>query len=273
MDAPTDLPPLLRARLRPSLTAWLDWLGPQLDDAMLAEIAAADYGYRADEHLATLRLIRDERYIPARATWAASEVLELVRWSQPDDPAWAPGGHGRRGHRMRLFCCAVLIALADDPAIRQYMEEEPTLRQLVASAVALGEAAVEAMLSLLGRRLPTLPPTAGEDRPFFAAAVLLLAAARYRDAGDGPLLDELGRWAIEEEARARAVVSQPALVRDAWLLGLKFSADGDDVWRDLAWRLLIEPATPHPPAAAGALRDVGARLVLGAPDGPSPAPA
>jgi hypothetical protein len=244
----------------------MDWLCPQIDDPMLEEIAAADYGYRADEYLAALRLIRDDRHLHDHVAGVPLEVLELVRWSQPDDPAWQPGGHGQRGHLMRLFCCAVLLALADDMQLRQYVDEEPTLRQLVASAITLGEPAVEAVLPLICWRLPTLPTTT-EDRPFFAMSILLLAAARFRDDNDGPLLHELCRWVIDEEDRFRAVAETPSLLREAWLLGLKFSADGDDLWRELAWRLLIAPATPHPPVAAVALRDVGTRLVLGEPDG------
>lgn len=266
MSATPDLPPALRARVRPSRTAWMDWLGPLLDDAMLAEIAAADYGFRADEYLIALRLIRDERRLPDRVAAVPLEVLELVRWSQPDDPSWEPGGHGRRGHLMRLFCCALLLALADDERIRRYVEEEPTLRQLVDSAIALGADAVAAMLPLVCWRLPTLAATE-RDRPFFAISTVLLAAAHCRADDDGPLLDQLCRWMIDEEARARAAADAPSLLRAAWLLGLTFSADGDDLWHDLAWRLLIEPAAPHPPAAAAALRDIGARLVLGAPDG------
>src|SRR4051794_15308746 len=125
----TDLPSLLRDRLTPSLTAWMDWLCPQIDEAMLAEIAAADYGHRADEYLATLRHLRDGRRIPDRLDAVPIEVLELIRVSEPDDPAWTPGRPGRTGHLMRLFCCALLLAVADNAQLRQYFDEEPTLRQ------------------------------------------------------------------------------------------------------------------------------------------------
>ena len=261
----TDIPPLLRTRLTPSLTDWMDWLCPQIDDGMLEQIAAADYGYRADEQLTALRLIRDDRQLPDRVATVPLEVLELIRWSQPEDPLWQPGGQGRRGHLMRLFCCAALLAAGDKPEVR-YLEEAPTLPQLVDSAVKLGEPAVEAMLPLLCRRVQTLPPTE-EDRPFFAASILLLAAARYRDEGDAPLLRELCRWVIDEEARYRTLVDVHIFqLREAWLLGLKSWDYGDDLWRELARRLLLEPAAPVPPAAAAALREVGSRLVLGESD-------
>src|SRR5882757_3247925 len=87
----TAIPPLLRDRLTPSLTTWMDWLCPQIDEAMLAEIAAADYGHRADEYLATLRQLRDSQRIPDRLDAIPVEVLELIRVSEPDDPSWTPG--------------------------------------------------------------------------------------------------------------------------------------------------------------------------------------
>ena len=38
----------------PSETALLDWLRPHIDDSLLEEIAAADYGYKAEEHFEAL---------------------------------------------------------------------------------------------------------------------------------------------------------------------------------------------------------------------------
>jgi hypothetical protein len=266
-DSPMlEIPPLLRDRLTPSPVAWMDWLCPQIDEAMLAEIAAADYGYRAEENLAALRRLRDNRRIPDRLEDVPLEVLELIRASEPDDPAWTPGRPGPRGHLLRLFCCAILLTAAGNAQLRQYIDAEPTLRQLTDSAVALGTAAIKAMLPLVCWCVPTLAPD-DPDRPFFALSILLLAAALYRDEGDGPLLQQLCRWVIDEEARSRAALPA-ALLWAHWLFGLRFSADGNDRWRDLAWRLLIDPPAVLPEPAADALGDIGARLVLGAPDDP-----
>lgn len=233
---------------------------------MLGEIAAADYGFRSDEYLRDLRRIRDERRIPERPDDLPLEVLELIRWSEPDDPAWEPGGRGERGHLMRLFCCAVLLTAADRPGIRPYLDEEPTLRQCVSSAVALGTGASGALLPLLCWRVATIPVT-DDARPFFAMAILLLAAAHYRQAADAPLLRELPRWVVVEERQARAAAQPPAPYHHTWLLGLKFSADGDDRWRELGWQLLVAPETPHPVEATTDLVAVGSRLVLGEPAG------
>lgn len=240
----------------------MGWLCPRIDDGMLGEIAEADYGYLAAEHLAGLRRIRDGRMVPRVLTELPLEVLELVRYSEPDDPAWQPGGRGERGHLMRLFCCAALLTAAGEPALDGYIEDEPTLRRLVPSAIALGDEAVAAMLPLLCWRA-SLPPTDATDRAFLAVSVVLLAAARFREEGDGALLRELGEWAIGWEARARATVSVPSLTTGVWLLGLKGSADGDEAWRAMAWEVLIEPVVPHPAEGAGVLGELGARLVVG----------
>jgi hypothetical protein len=261
-----DLPPAAQSRLTPSLTAWRDWLGPLIDEPMLAEIAAADYGFRADEYLAALRALRDGQPLDASGAMAPLEVLQLIRSSWPDYPAEQPSRRGRRGHLMRLFCCAALIWLADDPTLSPYCgDEEDTLLPLVDSAIALGVAAVAAVLPLVTARLLSLPAT-DPGRPFFAMSLLLLAVAQYRDEADGPLLDQLGHRVVAEEAQYRAA-GPPLPPLPAWLLGLKSSANGDDLWRELAWRLLVEPATPHPAVAAATLHAVGARLVLGEPDG------
>jgi hypothetical protein len=51
----------------------------------------------------------------------------------------------------------------------------------------------------------------------------------------------------------------PAAIHAAGLLGLTFAVAGDDAWRDLAWRPLLDPRAPHPPHAGCAPRDIGAR--------------
>lgn len=120
--APPDPQALLRA------------LSRHIDDAMIAEIAAADYGRDIEEHLIPLRAIRDHGEIPSPLQWEPKEVLELIRWSEPDDPEWGPGGHGRRGHWMRAFCCAVLLRAGQEKAnLGTISGQNQTLVQLIDS--------------------------------------------------------------------------------------------------------------------------------------------
>ena len=118
--------------------ALADQFRKHIDEGMLAEIAAADYGWKAEEQLPVLRRIRDTGELP-EAILEVQEVLELIRWSEPEDPEWKPGSTGERGHWMRLFACAVLVRAGAREADRRYFtSEHDTLIQLVESARRLG---------------------------------------------------------------------------------------------------------------------------------------
>lgn len=97
----------------PNALALLEQLGALVDDDTLREIAAADYGKDAAEHYVHIRRMKDDRVGPEGA-WFPMEVLELIRWSEPDQPGWRPGSGGRRGHVMRAFCSAWIIRVAGE---------------------------------------------------------------------------------------------------------------------------------------------------------------
>src|SRR5829696_9009521 len=113
------MPAALLAAFPPSADLLLDRARRKTDDAMLTEIARADYGLEADEMMAELRPIRDAGVIPDPLPGMLSEVLTLTCYSNPDAPnapPFEPGPTGRRGHQTRLFACAVLLrAEADLP--------------------------------------------------------------------------------------------------------------------------------------------------------------
>jgi hypothetical protein len=262
---PNDpLGPAMRAallRLDPRPETLRDWLRPQISDDILDEIAAADYGMDFEAHRSALQKIHTGEPMPAPLPWEPKEVLELIRWSEPSDPNWKPGSVGERGHLMRAFCCAALLEAAADPANDGYFSgENQTIAQLIASALALGEAAQRGALQLLAWRMLDVPRDTGE-RPFFALGILLLVVALRLDA-DGALLRELCEWLLAEEAWARAQ-GEVGPTGDAWLLGVSFFSARDTTWRELGWRVLVEPPHPHPPLAAAALDDIATRLVTG----------
>jgi hypothetical protein len=268
---------ILLTRFNPSASALQLWLRARVDDAMLQEIALADYGQQADINLLALRHFRDDGVIlsPARhGGWHAVEVLELVRWSEPDDPTWKPGRTGIGGHLMRAFCCAVLLRAAAEPqAVGHFGGESETVIQLIASALTLGRDAAEGALRLLCWRMLVLP-VEDEDGPFFATGILLLAAALHRAAAEGPLLRRLSEWVLAEEGRARAWRAEAWHdTPERWLFGLTYLGTKKDgsawygeqkiaQWRRVARQVLFEPPEPHPLEAAPTLRDIGARLVF-----------
>ena len=112
---------------------------PHISDEMLEVISLADYGYRADEHLAALRQVRDTGTFPEKLQWCPMEVFELIRWSEPDDPKWKPGRTGEFGQWMRAFSCAAILRAEHAPWSYHYNDSstDSTVIQLMLSLEAL----------------------------------------------------------------------------------------------------------------------------------------
>jgi hypothetical protein len=220
---------------------------------MLREIAAADYGWMADECYALLQPILKADLV-ACDDCSLQEVLELIRWSEPDDPAWSPGGQGSRGHWMRLFACTALLRFA--PKYKEtYGSEYNTVAQLISSAIELGLPVARAAAGMLAWRFLAYPGHADEDPAFLAFAILLLAAHLERGEDRGQWLKELATWVEDEEARARIATSpwRSSLPNwDEWLLGLTPFNQREAVWRSLAHRILAQPGVS--PSARGGRR-------------------
>lgn len=125
-------------RFDPDSDALFNVLLPEITDDMLREIAAADYGNDIEQDLAPLKLFRDQRVVPV-LDWHPVEVLELIRWSEPEYPDWKPGTTGTRGHLLRAFACAVLLRAYDRPENRmRWHSFNETAIQLVRSLRELG---------------------------------------------------------------------------------------------------------------------------------------
>ncbi|HET6762200.1 MAG TPA: hypothetical protein VFH27_00980 [Longimicrobiaceae bacterium] len=247
---PISVPAPLLAAFPPDADAALRSLAAQVDDAMLREIAEADYGHGADETF--------ERLIPLRAgcgygdllDFQVREVLDLMRWSEPDHSDWKPGGTGERGHLMRSFACALLLRAAGEPANALYTDgENTTLVQLVTSALTLGGTLLRRVACLITWRLGMLDD--GEDAPFFAFALLVLGTVLRREAAiDEPALAGAAEWLIGLEAAGRAAVHPCAPGPEgSFLLGLSYFDLRHSAWRALAHRLSGE-AQAMPPGAA-----------------------
>src|SRR5580704_18013937 len=134
---------------KPSPDELLRRVSQHVDDAMLEEIAAADYGDDLTEHLAHLRRTRDDGSFAIPMRWCPREVLELIRWSQPEDPEWGPGGFGERGHWMRAFACTALLRAGGDDGNEELREGwNSTLIQLIESLNVLSLGFAEAAAGL-----------------------------------------------------------------------------------------------------------------------------
>ena len=237
--------------LRPDELALRDWVAPLLDASMIDELAAADYGDDVEEHRRGIRNLLTVERLPERLDWHPSEVLELVRWSMPDDPTWKPGSPGRRGHLLRLFSCLILV--------RIHTGQEPTdsLAPLVDSALQLDPAAVRAALRFLAWCRLQEPGDWSDDPtapPSLTFALLLLRAASPPPDGDAALtglaralLDEL-EATYTKQHRAGMVPAEPVP------LGLLTHNLRHELWRSLTSRCLVDGPT------AGT--DLGSQLAL-----------
>jgi hypothetical protein len=252
----------LLAHLHPDETALTPLFQAKFDEGMLREIAEADYGWEAAACFELLQPMLEFGSVAAD-DFNLREVLELIRWSEPDDPEWSPGGHGLRGHWMRLFACAALVRFA--PIRRdQFDGEGSTAAQLTSSAIELGRPVASAAASLLAWRFLVYPGR-DEDAPFLAFAILLLATHLGCGEDRGRWLKKLATWVedLESHARdARLPWMSSSQGGDTWLLGLTLFKQREAVWRSLAHRILARPELPHPPEAAEALRLLG-ELVAG----------
>ncbi|WP_321477376.1 hypothetical protein [uncultured Paludibaculum sp.] len=245
----TSVTEQLLGPLQPDENALTALFLSEIDATMCREIAEADYSNMADHCYALLdRILATGRV--AGGDPSLQEVLELIRWSEPDEPGWRPGGEGPRGHWMRLFACVVLVRLGPVEKT-SYGGETDTLAQLVASAIELGPSTARAAAGLLAWRFLADP---GDDahRAFLAFAILLLALHLERGRDHGAWFKRLAKWVEEEEARARNEWSG-----QEWLIGVAGYCQKDAVWRSLAKRLLAAPARPHPREADEELRLLG----------------
>jgi hypothetical protein len=249
MDIPTDL----LAIFPPSGQMLLDVTRRQVDDDMLQEIAGADYGIDADLHLAALRAIRDTGAMPASMAWHPMEVLELIRWSEPENPARKPGSTGLRGHQMRAFVCAVLLRADADG--RDDIGAEGTLAHCLSSAKAIGQGTSDAAGSFLTWRIPTMAST---DR-WLSALGLLIVATRSRNGQiTDRILGDVAEWFLAEEGdwrgklRLRYNPSDPPPAP----AGLTYGR-----WKPLIAELLSETASIGTEAVRASLETI-ARVLL-----------
>lgn len=200
-----EIPASLLDAFPPSVDLLFDLARRKTDNAMLADIARADYGQGADEAMAELRPIRDRGVVPVPLPWTVGEVLNLTRYCNPDapnPPPFAPGPTGRRGHQTRLFACAVLLrAEAELPREQSNIDAGSTIAQCLVSANALGEEMSEAAACYL-----TWRASRRENDPdsLLSALGLLILATRLRCGRLAePSLGAIAEWVLAIESLDR----------------------------------------------------------------------
>jgi hypothetical protein len=232
MPAAPKIPTWLTELYPGDQRAAIDYLRPRVDEQMLREIAAADYGQDIDKHMEALMPLWEGGEIVELGSWFPMEVLELIRWSTPGGliPHEVPD---TRGHVIRAYCCAVLLATPN------FEPEKETLIQLLESMLLSGGDAPDVLARFLVWKIPTLEHE--EDRPFFALALAALPLLHGTEVTTYQEY-ELEQWVVAEEAREREYLAgySPDYGTAPWLFGLSFNDMLNSRWRVLIERLKVE---------------------------------
>jgi hypothetical protein len=242
-------PPALLAAFPPSAHVLLDVTRRQVDDSMLVEIAEADYLSNRNEHLAALRPIRDHGIVPIPLDEPPAEVLQLIRWSDPENRAPKPGSTGRRGHQMRAFACAVLLRAE----MESYSDSVPdaTLAQCLVSAKVLDEQTSEAAARFLTWAVPRVGPN--DNMLFFALGLLIVAtrlrAGRFEDV----ILGDTADWVLAQESELRELFGFDSLT--------PFLPYGIGFWEQRATELIHEAAEIRTASVRDTLEFIGAMML------------
>lgn len=221
----------------PNSEELLDRLLPRIDDGMLLEIARADYGQDVEEHLVPLKRFRDERELPL-LEWNPREVLELIRWSQPEDPNWKPGGQGTYGHLLRAFACATLLRSYErEKNQHDWNSFNETALQLADSLRELGGDLVPAGVKFFAWCVGHLGPIHEDkfERPFLALALLSLAL-RDPTISDESIV-ELCKWIATDVQSLLPELQWYATRKMDWLLSMNFHNLRNSRWIELGREL------------------------------------
>lgn len=195
------LPDPLLAAFPPLVDLLLERARRKTDDAMLAEIARADYGLEADERMAELRPIRDSGVIPIPLPGMLGEVLTLTHYSHPEapnTPPFEPGPTGLRGHQARLFACAVLLRAEAELPAGSRIATDSALAQCLVSANVLGEEMSIAAACYLTWRLSR--QETDPESWLFALGSLILAIRLRSGRLTESNLGTIARWVVALES-------------------------------------------------------------------------
>jgi len=231
-----------------------------VDDDMLREIAAADYGMQRDAYFSGLRVLRDECVLlpPDHDAGWDHEVLELIRWSRPERGDWRPGSVGERGHWMRLFCCVALVMRDVGTPEFNYVGAVnnhlgPMLDSIGVLDTALADAAIPFIEWATGRSDDPV------DRAFLATAGLLLEY--MRTAPDWERVRVAAHRLPEHIEAAWDCEIHAADDGNGWLLGLTHHDLRHDLWLPAIARCLLTPKEGMPQLLAKELEALALRLL------------
>ena len=223
-------------RFEPDGDVLLRAISAHVSDEMLDWIAGADYGDRREEHYAALLQVREKGMFPEELHWVPMEVLELIRWSEPENPEWKPGRTGDFGHWMRAFSCAAILRAEHEPWSYHYNDSstDSTTIQLVLSLEALPvDLRREAARDFSWLILKSDPDGTNESIREYGLALLWFALHLKPAAADGDLV-ALAEWVVR---RADELKWDPRVAEFSGLKGMVIGCQKRSGWEVLGMKL------------------------------------
>ncbi|MFC5862807.1 hypothetical protein ACFPT7_10935 [Acidicapsa dinghuensis] len=218
--------------LRPDKDLLLSEISKHISDDMLAKIALADYGQDQEQHFAALRLLRDKHIFAEPMHWYPCEVLELVRYSEPDG---SPEPEREKEHWIRAFSSAALLRAMQSPWNYSADGASPSLSliQLIGSLEALPINFSGSAVRFLAWMMLHPNLEQGDEQPIYYGIALLWLALRIPDLPFDQDLLELAEWVVRREAEIREGCPWAF---DRWLLGIAHDPPPSK-WEPLGTRL------------------------------------
>lgn len=216
-------------RIEPDGDVLMRAISAHVTNEMLECISQADYGCDADAHLAALRELRSTGLLPQDPGWVPMEVLELIRWSEPEDPEWKPGRTGEFGHWIRAFSCAAILRGEHEPWNYTYNDgsTDSTTIQLVLSLDALPvDLKREAARNFAWLILRSDPEGKNDSIREYGLALLWFALQLEPAVADEDLI-ELARWVVR---RADELKWDPRVAEFSGLKGMVIGCQKRSAW-------------------------------------------
>jgi hypothetical protein len=229
--------------LEPNGEQLLAEISKHITDDMLEEIALADYGEGQEQHLAPLRKLRETGTFVKPMYWYPCEVLELISYSEPEDPSWKPGSVGIRGHWMRAFACTALLR-ALGPPWEYNSEAGPscTLIKLIYSLRALPVDLTSETVRMLAWYMLHLDLEGPDKKVIYCGVGLLwLVVHRNPPPPDRDLVN-LSEWIVRRESE---LAKQLPGGFDRWLLRIRGNNPPPSPWETLGLEFLSLDLRSH----------------------------
>lgn len=222
--------------LEPDGEQLLAEISKHITDDMLEEIALADYGQDQEQHLAPLRKLRATGRFAEPMYWYPCEVLELIRYSEPEDPLWKPGSPGIRGHWMRAFASTALLRALGPPWEYKGDAAGPsyTLIKLIYSLRALPVELTSAAIRMLAWSMLHSDLEGSDEQVIYYGVGLLWLTLNSNPPPPDCDLVNLSEWIVRRESELAKRLPGGF---DRWLLGILGNNPPPSPWETLGLEL------------------------------------